>query len=73
MILYLCDGKVENCKKDECYRNGGKCRHTTQRKNRKKADGTQMIIVGKDNWEMDSEGIKELINDLIKGRNERGC
>lgn len=73
MILYLCDGKVENCKKDECYRNGGKCRHTTQRKNRKKADGTQMIIVGKDNWEMDSEGIKELINDLIKERNEGGC
>lgn len=73
MNLYLCDGKVENCKKDECYRNGGKCRRTTQRKNRKKADGTQMIIVGKDNWEMDSEGIKELINDLIKGRNEGGC
>ena len=73
MNLYLCDGKVENSKKDECYRNGGKCRHTTQRKNRKKADGTQMIIVGKDNWEMDSEGIKELISDLIKERNEGGC
>lgn len=73
MNLYLCDGKVKKCKKGECYRNGGKCRHTTQRKNRKKADGTQMIIVGKDNWEMDPEGIRESINNLIKGRNEGRC
>ena len=32
-----------------------------------------MIIVGKDNWEMDPEGIRELINNLIKGRNEGRC
>ncbi len=26
---YLCDGKVENCKKDNCYQRGGECRHTS--------------------------------------------
>lgn len=28
--LYLCDGKVESCKKkDGCYQRGGECRHTS--------------------------------------------
>lgn len=27
-ILYLCDGKAENCKKGSCYQRGGDCRHT---------------------------------------------
>lgn len=28
-ILYLCDGDVPTCRKDECYKRGGECRHTT--------------------------------------------
>lgn len=28
-ILYLCDGDVPACDKDECYKHGGECRHTT--------------------------------------------
>lgn len=28
-IFYLCDGERENCKKRNCYKNGGDCRHTT--------------------------------------------
>lgn len=28
-IFYLCDGGRENCKKRNCYKNGGDCKHTT--------------------------------------------
>ena len=28
-ILYLCDGDIPTCRKDECYKRGGECRHTT--------------------------------------------
>lgn len=28
-ILYLCDGEVPTCRKDECYKRGGECCHTT--------------------------------------------
>lgn len=28
-ILYLCDGDVPACGKNECYKRGGECRHTT--------------------------------------------
>ena len=27
-INYICDGKMEGCKKTICYMNGGDCRHT---------------------------------------------
>lgn len=27
-VLYLCDGRKEDCKKEECYKNNGMCRHT---------------------------------------------
>lgn len=73
MDFYLCNGKVKKCKKSECYRNGGECRHTTWEKNRKKMDGTQMIIVGEDRWEMDAEAIKKLISNLTKERNVGRC
>lgn len=33
--LYLCNGKVETCKKTNCYINGGPCRHTTKKEYRK--------------------------------------
>lgn len=28
-IFYLCNGQKEDCKKKNCYINGGRCRHTT--------------------------------------------
>ena len=28
-IFYLCNGEREKCKKRNCYKNGGNCRHTT--------------------------------------------
>ena len=28
-ILYLCDGDIPTCRKDECYKRGGECRYTT--------------------------------------------
>ena len=28
-IFYLCDGDIPTCRKDECYKRGGECRHTT--------------------------------------------
>ena len=27
--LYLCDGEIPSCGKDECYKRGRECRHTT--------------------------------------------
>ena len=35
MFFFLCDGKLEYCKKRECYKFGGKCRHTTNRNHAK--------------------------------------
>lgn len=29
--FYLCDGKVELCPKNECYKSGGECMHTTDK------------------------------------------
>lgn len=28
-VFYLCDGKVPECKKTDCYKNGGECKHTS--------------------------------------------
>lgn len=28
-IFYLCNGQKEDCKKKDCFINGGRCRHTT--------------------------------------------
>ena len=28
-ILYLCNGEVKECKKTNCYKRGGPCRHTS--------------------------------------------
>ena len=28
-IMYLCDGKVTECRKTNCYLDGGFCRHTS--------------------------------------------
>lgn len=27
-VFYLCDGKKEDCKRTNCYKNGGECKHT---------------------------------------------
>lgn len=27
-VFYLCDGKKEDCKRRNCYQNGGECKHT---------------------------------------------
>ena len=29
-ILYLCYGEIPACRKDECYKRGGGCQHTTE-------------------------------------------
>lgn len=29
-VMYLCDGKVSDCKKKTCYINGGGCRRTSK-------------------------------------------
>lgn len=28
-VFYLCNGEDENCKKNNCYKKGGMCKHTT--------------------------------------------
>ncbi|MEZ3435693.1 MAG: hypothetical protein K1W34_13955 [Lachnospiraceae bacterium] len=28
-VFYLCDGEVEKCKKNTCYKNNGPCTYTT--------------------------------------------
>ena len=27
-VFYLCDGEKEDCKRTNCYQNGGECKHT---------------------------------------------
>lgn len=29
-VVYLCDGKIEMCRPEGCYKNGGPCCHTTK-------------------------------------------
>ncbi len=28
-VLYLCNGYIPDCKRSECYLNGGECHHTS--------------------------------------------
>lgn len=51
----LCDGKINGCKKTECYKNGGECRHTTDSKHAiNPPEKRRFIRRGKDNnWEID--------------------
>lgn len=68
MFFYLCDGKVKDCNKKSCYKNGGECRHTSNAKNRKKEPNTKMVEVGEDTWEMDQKGMSELIEEMWRER-----
>lgn len=27
-VFYLCDGEKDDCKKRDCYKSGGRCKHT---------------------------------------------
>lgn len=37
-LLYLCDGNIQTCKKDWCYKNGGECKHTTNEEHARNKD-----------------------------------
>lgn len=51
----LCNGKVENCSKNECYIFGGQCRHTTNTKNAINKPSKRRFIkkFNGDNWEIE--------------------
>ena len=46
-IFYRCDGEVESCTKESCFKNGGGCRHTLNPEHavnfRKTASGLQLF------------------------------
>lgn len=50
----LCDGNVEECTKEGCYKNGGECNHTTNIKHAlNPPEKRRFINTGKDdNWEI---------------------
>lgn len=54
-IFVLCDGMVEECTKENCYRNGGECRHTPDTKHAVNPPKKRKFIVTckGDNWEID--------------------
>lgn len=53
--LYLCDSKVENCTKEECYKNGGDCYHTENAKHAINPPEKRKFIKSAqgDNWELE--------------------
>lgn len=76
-VFYLCDGKIEDCKKRTCYKKGGDCKHTTNIKHainfgRKTKSKMESL------WELDGgwlyyDGEKERIDedkDNIHGDDE---
>lgn len=68
MIFYLCDGKKEDCTKQSCYKKGGPCRHTADERHRRRDVEAQMVEVGKDKWELDRKGIRQLFEGMCKKR-----
>lgn len=50
----LCDGEVEECSREECYRNGGECNHTTNTKHAINPPEKRRFIKNfkGDNWEI---------------------
>lgn len=53
--FYLCDGKVKNCSKNECYIFGGQCSHTEKIENGKNLSDERKFITNAngDNWEVE--------------------
>lgn len=51
----LCDGNVEGCTKEECYKFGGECRHTCDIKHAANSPKNRRFIKNTmgDNWEIE--------------------
>lgn len=52
--FYLCDGKVECCPKNECYKTGGQCCHTEKVEHAMNPKKKRNFIknCNGDNWEI---------------------
>lgn len=53
---YLCDGNVEDCNKDECYKFGGECMHTQNIENAINPQEKRIMVKNPmgDNWEIEN-------------------
>lgn len=51
----LCDGKVEDCSKESCYKFGGECHHTENTENAVNPPEKRKFIKNymRDNWEIE--------------------
>lgn len=56
-ILYLCNGKVEDCGKQYCYKRDEPCQHTTDPSNARNKTKRIFLLFGNDLWEADPDGI----------------
>ena len=61
-VLYLCNGNKERCKKTYCWKNGGECIRTKDKKARLIGPDTTIVEVGKDKWEMTVDDVKKMIS-----------
>ena len=54
--FYLCDGNIENCSKNECYKFGGECCHTENMENAKNSPEKRRFIKNAmgDDWEIEN-------------------
>ncbi len=59
-ILYLCNGDMLGCKKTNCYKRGGPCRHTDSAASALNPESQNLVEDSKGNlWERDDEEQKE--------------
>ncbi len=55
-ILYLCDGDIPTCRKDECYKRGGEYRHTTDADHALNSESRNLVSDEQGNlWETSPE------------------
>ena len=60
-VLYLCNGNKKGCNKKHCWKNGGNCKHTTDKKDKIVRPDVIYVEVGKDKWEMTVDDVKKMI------------
>lgn len=68
--LYLCNGNAPGCNKRHCWKNGGECRHTKNKKYRLDAVNVIEVNIGGNVWEMRSCDIEKMIDDAVKKKYE---
>lgn len=65
--LYLCDGNVENCGKQNCYKRGFECRHTSDEAHAINPSETRRFVLDEEGtlWETTVESALRINPDIL--------